>query len=132
MSSSFQLPHCPYCGTKLFYVEALTAKNRSTFKCSCCKRKSEVTLDPLIFKLLGAVELMSLIIFVVVMFLGCKFCLIGLAFIILVFGIFYFASPLLVILRPQKIPSQKKKQTEKPKEEKSVSTDALKEDIFSD
>ena len=75
---------------------------------------------------------MSLIIFVVVMFLGCKFCLIGLAFIILVFGIFYFASPLLVILRPQKIPSQKKKQTEKPKEEKSVSTDALKEDIFSD
>lgn len=132
MSSSFQLPHCPYCGTKLFYVEALTAKNRSKFKCSCCKRKSEITLDPLIFKLLGAVELMSLIIFVVVMFLGCKFCLIGLVFIILIFGVFYFASPLLILLRPQKVPSRKKNQTEKSKEEKPVTTDASKEEIFSD
>lgn len=131
MSSNFQLPYCPYCGTKLFYVEALTAKNRSKFKCPCCKRKSEVTLDPLIFKLLGAAELMSLIIFIIVMFLGCKFCLIGLAFIILVFGVFYFLSPLLILLRPQKNPSPKKKQSEKlPK--KQVANDVSKEEIFSD
>ena len=130
MSSNFQLPHCPYCGTKLFYVEALTARNRSKFKCSCCKRKSEVTLEPLIFKLLGAVELMSLIVFILVMFLGCKFCLLGLIFIISVFGAFYFVSPLLILLSPLKIQSKKKKQTEKPKKEQ-VTTDASKEEIFS-
>lgn len=132
MSSNFQLPHCPYCGTKLFYVEALTARNRSKFKCSCCKKKSEVTLDPLIFKVLGATELMSLIVFVLVMFLGCKFCLMGLIFIILVFGVFYFLSPLLMLLRPLKDPGRKKKQTEKPKKDKPVTTDVSKEEIFSD
>ncbi len=132
MSSNFQLPHCPYCGTKLFYVEALTARNRSKFKCSCCKKKSEVTLDPLIFKVLGATELMSLIVFVLVMFLGCKFCLIGLIFIILVFGVFYFLSPLLMLLRPLKDSGRKKKQIEKPKKEKPVTTDVSKEEIFSD
>ena len=131
MSSNFQLPHCPYCGTKLFYVEALTARNRSKFKCSCCKRKSEVTLEPLIFKLLGAVELMSLIVFILVMFLGCKFCLLGLIFIISVFGAFYFISPLLMLLRSMKTQSKKKKQTEKPKKEQ-VTTDVSKEEIFSD
>lgn len=130
MSSNFQLPHCPYCGTKLFYVEALTARNCSKFKCSCCKRKSEVTLDPLIFKILGAVELMSIIVFVLVMFLGCKFCLLGIIFIISVFGAFYFVSPLLILLSPLKIQSKKKKQTEKPKKEQ-VTTDASKEEIFS-
>ena len=132
MSSNFQLPHCPYCGTKLFYVEALTARNRSKFKCSCCKKKSEVTLDPLIFKVLGATELMSLIVSVLVMFLGCKFCLIGLIFIILVFGVFYFLSPLLMLLRPLKDSGRKKKQIEKPKKEKPVTTDVSKEEIFSD
>lgn len=132
MSSNFQLPHCPYCGTKLFYVESLTARNRSKFKCSCCKKKSEVTLDPLIFKVLGATELMSLIVFVLVMFLGCKFCLMGLIFIILVFGVFYFLSPLLMLLRPLKDSGRKKKQTEKPKKEKPVTTDVSKEEIFSD
>ena len=128
MSSNFQLPHC---GTKLFYVEALTARNRSKFKCSCCKRKSEVTLEPLIFKLLGAVELMSLIVFILVMFLGCKFCLLGLIFIISVFGAFYFISPLLMLLRPMKTQGKKKKQTEKPKKEQ-VTTEVSKEEIFSD
>lgn len=131
MSSNFQLPHCPYCGTKLFYIEALTARNRSKFKCSCCKKKSEVILDPLIFKLLGATELMSIIVFVLVMFLGCEFCLIGLAFIVLVFGIFYFFSPLLMLLKPQKNPVKKKKQPEKPKKESSVTDDVAKEEIFS-
>ena len=131
MSSNFQLPHCPYCGTKLFYVEALTAKNRSKFKCAYCKRKSEVTLEPLIFKLLGATELISLIVFILVMFLGCKFCLMGLIFIIFIFGIFYFISPTLIVLRPEKIPSENKKQTEKPKDDQ-VTTDVLKEEIFSD
>lgn len=131
MSSNFQLPHCPYCGTKLFYVEALTARNRSKFKCSCCKRKSEVTLEPLIFKLLGAVELMSLIVFILVMFLGCKFCLLGLIFIISVFGAFYFISPLLMLLRPMKTQGKKKKQTEKPKKEQ-VTIEVSKEEIFSD
>ena len=75
---------------------------------------------------------MSLIVFVLVMFLGCKFCLIGLIFIILVFGVFYFLSPLLMLLRPMKTQGKKKKQTEKPKKEKPVTTDVSKEEIFSD
>ena len=79
------------------------------------------------FKLLGIIQAISLLVFMMVVFLGCGYCLLGLIFITLVFGGFYVFSPFMVNLaakRDQAIPARQKKTEENTGE----STD---EEIFS-
>jgi hypothetical protein len=92
------LPDCPYCGGKIWYIETFLAKNRSFYKCKHCRHLSEVRVSPDAFKLLGIAELLSIIIFAVSIFMGGRYSLLGFAAITLVFTAFYALSPFTVRL----------------------------------
>lgn len=121
------LPHCPYCGVRLFYLEALNAKNRSSLKCPRCRKKSEVILEPIMFKLLGLIQILSLVTFAIVIFLSFRYCLLGLIFITLLFGGFYVFSPFMVNLAARSSTIMQEKQR-KNEENTGESSD---EEIFS-
>ena len=101
MFFNYELTHCPYCGMKLLYIESLSIKNKGLFKCPQCKKKSKVVLNEWVYKLLGFTQVISLIIFTLVVFLGCGYCLLGLIFIALIFGLFYAGLPFMMTLKPQ-------------------------------
>ncbi len=90
------LPDCPYCNEKVWYIESFLAKNRSTYKCKCCGYASEVRVGTQAFKFLGIAELIAIIVFAASIFIGGSYCLLGLVVIMLVFAVFYAFSPFMV------------------------------------
>lgn len=90
---NLKLPFCPYCKSRLWYAEAFLSKNRYMYKCKCCSKSGKVEVDPGVFKFLGLVEILSVIIFALSMFAGGSYCFLGLGLILLLFGCFYFISP---------------------------------------
>ena len=80
----------------MWYVETFLAKNKSFFKCKECSNVLKVLINPSAFKFLGSVEFLSVIIFAVSVFLGGKYCFLGLMMIFSLFGIFYIFSPFFV------------------------------------
>ena len=121
------LPHCPYCGMKLMYFESLASKNSSFFKCPSCLRKSKIVLNPLMFKLLGIVEIIAVIAFVAAVFMGCGYCLIGIIFITLIFGIFYAYTPFMMNLRKYR---KNFYPDENPKKEENTAGETTEKEIF--
>lgn len=90
---NLKLPFCPYCKARLWYAEAFLSKNRNLYKCKCCSKLGKVEVDAGIFKFLGLVEILSVIIFALSMFAGGSYCFYGLILILALFGCFYFISP---------------------------------------
>ena len=90
---NLKLPFCPYCKARLWYAEAFLSKNRNSYKCKCCSKSGKVEVDTGIFKFLGLVEILSVIIFALSMFAGGSYCFYGLLLILALFGCFYFISP---------------------------------------
>lgn len=90
---NLKLPFCPYCKARLWYAEAFLSKNRNSYKCKCCSKSGKVEVDAGIFKFLGLVEILSVIIFALSMFAGGSYCFYGLILILVLFGCFYFISP---------------------------------------
>ena len=90
---NLKLPFCPYCKARLWYAEAFLSKNRNSYKCKCCSKYGKVEVDTGIFKFLGLVEILSVIIFALSMFAGGSYCFYGLILILVLFGCFYFISP---------------------------------------
>ena len=85
---------------KLLYLESLSIKNKGSFRCPQCKKDSKVVLNEFMYKLLGFIQVISLVIFTLVVFLGCGYCLLGLIFITLIFGLFYAGLPFMMTLKP--------------------------------
>lgn len=94
----YELPQCPYCRGKLWYIEAFLSKNRAVYKCKYCAKKCAVKISQKIFKFLVFVEILSLIVFAAAVFLGGRYCFMGAGIITLIFGVFYFFSPFTVKL----------------------------------
>ncbi len=90
---NLKLPFCPYCKARLWYAEAFLSKNRDSYKCKCCSKIGKVEVDTGIFKFLGLVEILSVIIFALSMFAGGSYCFYGLILILALFGCFYLISP---------------------------------------
>ena len=100
----FKLPSCPFCGCKMWYIEAFAHKNKPIYKCKNCKEKSAVQIKSFIFKIFWIVEVLFALIFCVSLFLSGEFAFFGLILIILIFGFFYALSPYSVKLGyPRKI-----------------------------
>ena len=92
------LPKCPFCNSKLSYIEAFVTKNKSVFKCRECKKKSTVILKDSFYKFWLTTLLILLCVFLVTMFLGDNFLLIGLFLTIILFFVFYINTPKLITL----------------------------------
>lgn len=134
------MPKCPFCGVRLGRVESFITKNKSVYKCKNCGKLSEVTLRRGMFILLCIVQILAVILFLISMFLGEGFYLVGIALILVIFGVFYWMSTYMIDLEEpryirRKIPWYKKiffKRKEKtrkeiPKKEDSPSGDDEKE-----
>lgn len=80
----------------MWYVETFLAKNKSFFKCKECSNLLKVLINPGAFKFLGSIEFLSVIIFAVSVFLGGRYCFLGLMMIFSLFGVFYVFSPFFV------------------------------------
>lgn len=98
--NKLNLPVCPNCRAEVGYLEAFTAKNKSCYKCPNCQNISKVFLTSLMFKSLEITEIISLIVFAIVIFQGGGYCLLGLIFITLAFTVFYVLSPFMISLNP--------------------------------
>ena len=81
--------------------EAFVTKNKSVFKCRECKKKSIVTLKNSFYKFWLITLFFLLIIFLVSMFLGDNFLLLGLFFTIFLFFVFYGNTPNWFILEKE-------------------------------
>lgn len=88
-----KLPFCPYCKARLWYAEAFLFKSHHFYKCKCCSKVGKVEVDSGIFKFLGLVEFLSIIVFALSMFAGGIYCFLGLGLILILFGGFYVVSP---------------------------------------
>lgn len=102
------LPDCPYCDERVWYIETFLAKNKRFYKCKCCDSLSEVKVELRAFKLLGIAELIAVIIFIASIFMGVSYCLFGLISMMSLFAVFYAFSPFTVQLFRIK---KKRKQT---------------------
>ena len=96
--------------------------------CSVNINKSKVVLNPLMFKLLGIVEIIAVIAFVAAVFMGCGYCLIGIIFITLIFGIFYAYTPFMINLRKCR---KNFNLDENPKKEEDTAGETTEKEIFS-
>ncbi len=103
----FDLPQCPYCREKAWYIESFLAKNQKTYKCNYCDRTSEVNLKPETFKFLGIIEILSIAVFIIAIFLGSSFCLLGISVIVMLFTVFYVFSPFMVLFFRPRVTSSK-------------------------
>lgn len=74
------------------------AKNKSFYKCKRCEHLSKVEVTPEAFRFLGIIELIAIIVFAVSIFIGGKFCLLGIVVITIIFAGFYAFSPFMVQL----------------------------------
>lgn len=121
------LPDCPYCGAKLGYLETFVLKNRATYKCRSCGKKSCVDLKSTFYNWLWIIQVICVIIFVASTITGGGFALFGLFLIVLVFMIFYCISPYLVILKSAKKKIIRKKRKEKKESKNSERMEVQKE-----
>lgn len=104
-----KLPGCPFCGCKMWYIEAFVLKNKPIYKCKNCKEKSAVQIKQFIFKFFWIIEILSALIFCASLFFGGEVTFFGLILTVLIFGTFYIFSPYAVILS---YPKKRNKQSE--------------------
>lgn len=82
-------------------MESFCIKSKKSYKCPKCKKKSDIILKNIIIKSFFVVQLISLIIFSIVVFLGCGYCVLAMALITLMFLSFFLISPYAIILKPK-------------------------------
>lgn len=92
----FNLPDCPYCRSEAGYFDSFLAKNRETHRCSNCGRVSKVRINTDIFRFFIIAQIISIIVFVFAVIMGGRYCLFGLAVVILCSAVFYAVSPFMV------------------------------------
>lgn len=92
------LPDCPHCRTELGYLDAFFTKNKTCHKCSNCGRKSKVKVRDEVFRFFMVAEIAAIIAFVFSVIMGGRYCLLGLAVILLCSFIFYGLTPFTVVL----------------------------------
>ena len=101
------VPSCPFCGMRLGRLESFIIKNKSLYKCAGCGRTSAVILKSSVYKYLWITQILSAVIFIVSLFLGEGFYLLGLGLILVVFGFFYWRSTGMISLEEPEYKEQK-------------------------
>lgn len=79
-------------------MEAFVIKNHSIYKCSNCKKISEVVVSPDVYRSLWIVQISAIIIFMASILLGEQFTLVGLIIMLLIYGMFYALIPYMIYL----------------------------------
>lgn len=92
----FNLPDCPYCRSEASYFDSFLAKNKETHRCSNCGRVSKVRINTDIFRFFIITQIISIIVFIFSIIMGGRYCLFGLATVILCSFAFYVISPFMV------------------------------------
>ena len=87
------LPDCPYCRSEASYFDSFLAKNKETHRCANCGRTSKVKVNTDIFRFFIITQVISIIVFIFSVIMGGRYCLFGLAVIILCALAFYIISP---------------------------------------
>lgn len=92
----FNLPDCPYCRSEASYFDSFLTKNKETHKCANCGRTSRVRINTDIFRFFIVTQIISIIVFIFSIIMGGRYCLFGLAVVILCSLAFYMISPFMV------------------------------------
>lgn len=92
----FNLPDCPYCRSEASYFDSFLAKNKETHRCAACGRTSRVRVNTGIFRFFIVSQIISIIVFIFSIIMGGRYCLFGLATVILCSSAFYVISPFMV------------------------------------
>ncbi|MDO4199152.1 MAG: hypothetical protein Q4D57_00085 [Clostridia bacterium] len=92
----FNLPDCPYCRSEAGYFDSFIAKNKEAHRCTNCGRVSKVGINTDIFRLFIITQIISIIAFVFAVIMGGRYCLFGLAVVVLCAIVFYAVSPFMV------------------------------------
>lgn len=97
-----KLDKCPYCGRRLSYPSAFINKSKGEYKCTRCKKESNINIKKMIWLAFTLTMLVALIIMIlIIMYLADKSPF--MFFLVMVpFMIFYFFVPFFVKLRPLK------------------------------
>ena len=93
-----KLSGCPFCGCKLWYIEAFVLKNQPIYRCKNCKEKTSVQIQPSVFKFFWIIEVLSALVFVVSLFFGGEIAFLGCLLTVLIFSAFYAFTPYAVSL----------------------------------
>ena len=107
MVNKLVLPTCPYCGSRVWYVDAFLVKNKPLYKCYTCKGTATVLIKERAFKILWAVQIIAVVVFAVAVFLGSTFSVVGFGLIILLFAGFYALTPYMVGLKHARMKKEK-------------------------
>ncbi len=118
MLNKLVLPTCPYCGARVWYVDAFLVKNKALYTCPTCKGKAAVLIKSRAFKILWVVQIISVIVFSVAVMLGGGFSVLGFVLINILFAGFYAATPYMVSLKFARIKREKKDALFEQKEDK--------------
>ena len=116
----FNLPDCPYCRSEVGYFDSFLSKNKETHRCSNCGRVSKVRINTDIFRFFIVTQIISIIVFIFAVIMGGRYCLFGLAVVILCSIGFYAVSPFMVkLLRNTSDSDEGSKKTKKVSDQRS-------------
>ena len=93
---NLNLPDCPYCRSEAGYFDSFIAKNKEAHRCTNCGRVSKVRINTDIFRFFIIAQIISIIVFIFAVIMGGRYCLFGLAVVILCSLVFYGLSPYMV------------------------------------